>query len=259
MRSGPAVLVFTMLVRTASAQAGDARPPAAVTKDVRTDVPRVQIRGARVRAKDILGPAAADVDLGATPPVGASRVIERADIERAYAAANVPAPKMIPSAVRVTRKMRRLEAAEVSAAIRLALDETTLPHNATLLAVRAQAADVPADFERVALDLPPLPRRSGVITVHSPVRLLGEDGATIQRLVVPLEIALPAEAAIPDVAKGASVSLVIRKGLVELTVGAVATADADVGGIVGIMIKPSGRVVRARLLDKSHAVALEDS
>ena len=38
-----------------------------------------------------------------------------------------------------------------------------------------------------------------------------------------------------------------------------ASMDADVGSILSVTLKPSGRVLRARAVDKDHAVALEDS
>jgi hypothetical protein len=64
---------------------------------------------------------------------------------------------------------------------------------------------------------------------------------------------------VPDVAKGATITLLVRRGLVEVSIGAVAGADGDTGGILPVLLKPSGRVVRARIVDKDHAVALEDS
>ncbi len=255
MRTAAALLILATLVRAATAEGGGPRLVAGAS----APTPRLEVRGARIHATDLLGPSAPELDLGPTPPVGSTRLIERVEIERAYEAASVAAPKSIPTALRVSRKTRKLDATEVTAAIRLAVAEKTLPKSAELSAVRATATEVPADFERVAIDLPVFPRRAGSVKVQAPVRFLGEGGATLQKTVVPLEFTLPPEAAFADVVKGAPMSLTLRRGLVEVTVTGVATADADVGSILGFMIKPSGRVIRGRVVDKTHALALEDS
>ena len=51
----------------------------------------------------------------------------------------------------------------------------------------------------------------------------------------------------------------LRKGLVEIAIGGVAGSDTDVGSVFQVTLKPSGRVIRARAIDKDHAVSLEDS
>ena len=52
--------------------------------------------------------------------------------------------------------------------------------------------------------------------------------------------------------------LVVRKGLVEVSIAGVAGSDADVGGVLPVVLRPSGRVLRARAVDRDHALALED-
>lgn len=258
MKTGAAFLLLAALGHSVHVHGS---VPAAPTLLAQTDaaIPRVEVPGAKIRAQDILGASAPDVEIGPAPPIGSSRVVDRAEIERAFAAANITAPKKIPTAVRVSRKTRRLAAGEVATAIRTALAAAPLPRGAMLANVRAVATEVPADFERVSVDLPALPRRSGATTVHATVTFLGANDAPLQKTLTPLELVLPPEAAFPDIARGAAMTLIVRRGLVEVNISAVAATDGDVGGILPVTIKPSGRVLRARAIDKDHAVALEDS
>jgi hypothetical protein len=245
------IIAFLLLAALAHAAAAHGAPPSPGTR-------HVDVRGARVHAKDLF-PTAEDVDLGPSPPLGATRVIDRAEIERAYASANVAKPKTIPSAVKVARKARHLTSAAVASAVKAVLSDKPLPRHATLGNVRASAIDVPAEFHRIAVELPPLPRRAGPTTAQAIVTFLDATDAVLAKAVVPVELMLPPEAAVAEIPRGAPIALIVRKGLVEVTVTGIAAADADVGGVLPITIKPSGRVFRARAIDKGHAVALEDS
>ena len=256
MKSALASLLLAALVNTAQVHGA---PPSTQTIVASTSVLRVEVPGPKILARDGCGAGAPDVELGPTPPVGSSRLVERAEIERAFGAANVPLPKKVPAAIRVTRKTRQLGAAEVSNAIRTALGSTPLPRGAMLANVRGAATEVPADFQRVNVELPMLPRKAGATTVQATVTFLGENDAPLQKALTPIELVLPPEAAFPEIARGTPVTLVIRRGLVEVSITGVAATDADIGAILPVTIKPSGRVIRARAIDKTHAVALEGS
>lgn len=155
------------------------------------------------------------------------------------------------------RKVRRLEAAEVAEAIAAVTSANPLPRGATLVSVRARATEVPTDFARVTVDLPAMPRRAGPVTVRAVVSFVDAGGAVLVKEVVPLELSMPPEAALPEIPRGAPITLVIRRGLVEVTVNGVAAVDGDVGSILPVTIRPSGRVVRARAVDTGHAVLVE--
>ncbi len=170
----------------------------------------------------------------------------------------VLATKRLPASVRVVRKTRRLSADEVSAAITKTLAATKLPKNAAVTAVRAAPIEIPSELARVTVDLPALPRRAGSVTLGAVVTFLGESDAVLAKSITPIEIHLPPEAAVPDIARGASVALIVRRGLVEITVSGVAATDADIGGVFPVTLRPSGRVVRARALDRDHALAVEE-
>ena len=246
MKNAIASLVLAALVNAVQVNGAAPSTPAIVARAGSNAVAHVEVPGPKIRAKDILGAPAPDVELGPTPPIGSSRIVDRAEIERAFEDANVAPPKKIPAAVRVSRKTRRLAAAP-------------LPRGATLSNVRAVGADVPADFQRVSVDLPLLPRRAGPTTVQAVVTFLGENDAPLQKTITPIELVLPPEAALPDIPRGAPMTLVIRRGLVEVSISGVAATDGDIGAILPVTIRPSGRVLRARAVDRTHAVALEDS
>lgn len=256
MKTGAALLLVSALLNAANAQTTATPSTATAATAAAANVVRVQVPGARVRASDVI-PGAADVDLGPTPPVGSSRLIERAEIERAFAAASQPLPKRTPAAVRVSRKTRQLTANEVATAVKSALAEQRLPRGAAVAGVRAIATEVPGDYKKVAVELANIPRRAGSVNVTATVTFLGEGDAPIHKTLLPVELNLPPEAAFPEIARGSAITLTVKKGLVEVSLPGVAAADADIGALVPVTLKPSGRVIRARAIDKDHAVAEE--
>lgn len=247
-------LIAAALAAVFTAHAGLAAPVAPAAPPV------IEIATARVHFHDlgIVGSAMPDVDLGPAPPLGGARTIDREEVTRALTAANAPAAPKLPAQFRVVRRARRLTTADVDKLVRAAIDPARVPRRATITNVRSAALQVPDGFDRVTVDLPTLPRRSGTVTVTAAVSFVCE-GDVLARITVPVDFNVPAEALVPDVAKGAAITLVVRRGLVEVSISAVAGADGDTGGILPVLLRPSGRLVRARIVDKDHAVALEDS
>ncbi len=253
----------------ASASASPARParparPVGSTSTTAAAAPQgsphsFELTTARVHLHDlgIVVEATTDVDLGPSPPLGSTRTIERAEIVQALEAANLRAPGRIPERVKVTRKGRRLSPTDVDRLVRSAIDPARMPKGATLGAVRGASVEVPDGFDNVTADLPTLARRAGTVPALAQLSFW-LDGAVIAKIQVPLEVVVPAEALVPDVVKGAAILLLVRRGLVEVSIGAVAGADGDTGGILPVLLKPSGRMIRARVIDKDHAVSIED-
>lgn len=222
---------------------------------------RVAVTGARVRVADVVPdapPDAAAVDLGPAPAPGGTRLIERAAILRALRERQATEPAHLPEAVRVSRRTRTLSPAELERLVRDALPPGRLPRGAALTAVRPpRALEVPAGWSAVAAELPRPPRRAGPFATTAYLSfLLGED--TLARVAVPVDLALPAGAAAPDLARGAAVTLVVRRGLVEVRASGSAGADADVGDTLPVVLRPAGRVLRARLVERDLALALEE-
>jgi hypothetical protein len=239
MKTLGALLIIGALANAAKA------PPA-------PDTLRVEVKGPRVHTTDVF-PGTVDVDLGPTPPIGATRMIEKDEIEKAYAAAKAAPPKKIPAHVRVTRKTRKLTANDIDNAVKAALPK--LPRGAELIKVRGSATEVADDFDHVSVDLPQIPRKAGPAMISATVTFMSAENAPLYRTAVPLDISLPPEAAFAEITRGSPIALVVRKGLVEISMPGVASMDGDVGGVVMVTLKPSGRVVRARAIDKDHAVA----
>jgi flagella basal body P-ring formation protein FlgA len=109
----------------------------------------------------------------------------------------------------------------------------------------------------VSVELARPPRRVGPFSATAYLDLRRGD-ELIARVPVRVDLTLSAEAATPDLARGAAVTLVVRHGLVEVRASGSATADADVGETLPVMLRPSGRIIRARLIEPALAVALEE-
>lgn len=215
------------------------------------------VTGPRVQLADLV-PGAPDVDLGPVPAPGGSRIIDRAEIERAATAQGKTAPKSIPASVRVIRKMRAIAGPELE---KLARDgaANAIPRGATLVRVRVAAQLSVADgFDRVSADLPRPPRRAGQATVTGTLAFF-RGSEELARTPLVVDFSLTAEAAAPDVAQGSAILLLVRRGLVELRIPATVGADAEIGGTVPVTVRTTGKTLRARVLDREHALVAEGS
>jgi hypothetical protein len=227
--------------------------------DARPAVTEIGVASARVHLGDIVpgaSPEVAEVDIGPSPAAGGSRVIERDEIVAALKARNIDEPPHVPASVRIVRKMKRLWTADIETIVREGLDGKLTPGVALSAVHPAHFTDVPEGCTRVTAEMTRPPHRTGPFA--STVRVTFYDAAqALWMLSVPVDLTLTQEAAIADVQRGARISLVVRRGLVEVTVSGTAGADADVGALLPVAIHPSGRIVQARLEDKEHAVALD--
>jgi hypothetical protein len=222
-------------------------------------VPQVDVVGPRVRIVDVMPTAPADVaslDLGAAPAVGGTRVVSREEIVAAIVAAKAKQPKGVPDAVRVARKVKTVGAADLEKELRASLKLHPLAKGGALVAVRPpKSIDVGAGWDRVVVDVPRPPRKTGPwSTTATLVFARGEE--TLGKVSLPIDVALPAAAAIPDVAQKAGITLVIERGQVEVSVRGTANVDGDVGEIIPITI-PSGKVLRGRIATKDRANCVE--
>lgn len=240
------VVVITYVASTSVALAA---PPA---------VPEVQIAGTRVHVSDVVKNAPADVadiDLGAAPAGGGSRLFERGDITAALGDHKLEVA--LPQAVRVVRKMHKLDAAEIEKTVRATAARTKMPRGATLAHVRApRPVDVPEGWTTTRLEIPKPPRRAGAF-VTTAVLSFEEDGTTTARIQVPIELELSQEAATPEMTHGSEIQLVVRRGLVEVATPATAGGDGDAGDTIAVTVKESNRVLRAKIVDSTHALAMD--
>ena len=221
--------------------------------------PEVVIAHARLTVGDVLPTATteqASIDLGPSPSLGGSRVLDRDEIALALTSHQVDAPADIPQLVRVTRKADHLEGVTLDKIIRQALD-ARMPKGASLTAIRmTRPLDVPSGWTRVSAELPRPQRKVGPVSSATTLNFF-EGDQPIAMASVPVELNLSDAALVPDVPRGSHLTLVIRRGLVEVSTAGSANVDGDIGDAVPILLKPSGRIVQARIEDKDHAIALD--
>jgi hypothetical protein len=227
-----------------------ARPAAA-----RPPIAEVRIATARVHVADVLPAITGDagaLDLGPAPAPGGSRLVTRDDLRRALAEAHAAIPAALPEAVRVIRKMRRLGALDLERLTRAALP-AAMPRGATLTALRAPKSVELADgWDTVTARIPRPPHRVGSFPSTVTLAFLS-GGESLAEISFPIDVTVDATGAAFDVARGGQLTLIVKRGLVEIDAPALATTDADLGAIIPVTLRPSGRVVRARLVTVDRA------
>lgn len=195
----------------------------------------------------------AELDLGPAPRPNGSRLIQRREIVEAIERAGYIDVKHIPAAVRVRRKMETLDAEKVEALVH---ENLIVKKGVVLQKLRPRAQTrVPAGYDAVTATVPKVPRRPGRWSTSASLNFYAA-GERIARVSVSATFDVSAEAAKPDVKKGSPLLLIVRSGQIEVRIKATAGAPADVGDKLPITLRPSGRVIQARLIRKDRAVAL---
>lgn len=154
---------------------------------------------------------------------------------------------------------KRLGAAEVATAAReaIALSKPKLPKKSTVTNIRCTTTpEVPVTISRVTIDVTPPPRKSGTVAATAVLTFYKENDVAA-RVPVTLDLDVPPESLIYDAPKGTTVTLVVQHGSVEITAPAVTSADADVGDDVQVLLKPSGRAFRTKLVAKDRALMVD--
>jgi hypothetical protein len=217
----------------------------------------VPVSSYHIRVGDLIAdlePASAAVDLGPAPAANGSRVVDREEIVRAFHDHGLDPPRHIPAAMRVVRKMQHLDPKAVEDVVRSCL-AVSLTRGATVAEVSASRTSVPDGWTRATCQVPRPPHKAGPLTSTASVVFFEEEQA-LWRISVPVGLSLSQEASQYDVPRGTHLTLVIRRGLVEVGTAATAGADADVGDLMPVFLLPSGRTISARVEDRDHAVAL---
>jgi hypothetical protein len=223
----------------------------------------VTVVGSRIHVGDVapnVDAAASAVDIGPSPAPGASRLITRADITSALDAKQLGvSPAALPEAIRVVRKAKHLLASDLNALVRNAVEGRPMARGVALAAVRAErAVDVAEGWTRVDVDLPRAPKREGSFMTTAIASFFTAEGEAVARISVPVELSISPDGALYDAPRGAAVTLIVRRNYVEVRAPAITTADADLGDPVPVQLRQSGRVLRARLVARDEAVAIED-
>jgi hypothetical protein len=225
-------------------------------------IPEVQISGTRIHLSDVVPTAPAEManlDLGAAPAGGGSRIFAQGDLALALGdKMNDSKNKIVlPTTIRVVRKMHKLDIAELEQTTKASIATMHLWRGASLFQARpTHAAEVPAGWTKIDIDVPRPPHRSGMLATNATLSFQA-DGETLAKVIVPIDLMLSDEAARPDITHGSEIQLVVKRGLVEVATPATAGADGDEGDVISVTVKASNRVLRARVQDATHAVALE--
>ncbi|MEO7110043.1 MAG: flagella basal body P-ring formation protein FlgA [Polyangiaceae bacterium] len=223
-------------------------------------VAEVQVTGNRVHVSDVIhNPPAdlADLDLGASPSAGGSRIFDKGDL--ALALGDKQGKVSLPNAIRIVRKMHKLDVTEITKATTDGVAHMALWRGVTLAKVRPlHGSDVPEGWTKINIEIPKPPRRAGSLSTNATLAF-ETDGETTAKVIVPIELTLSEDAAKPEVTHGAQIQLIVKRGLVEVSTPATAGADGDSGEIISVTVQGSNRVLRARVQDATHAVAVEGS
>ncbi len=221
----------------------------------RPSIPEVRIATTRVHLTDVLPAITGDAgafDLGPAPTPGGSRLVTRDDLLRALGEARAPVPAKLPEAIRVIRRMRRLLALEIEQITRTALP-ATMARGTALTALRApKSIDVADGWDTIVARVPRPPHRVGSFPTTVTLAFLA-GAETLAEISFPVDVTVSAAGAGFDLARGGQLTLIVKRGLVEIEAQAFAAADADIGAVLPVTLRPSGRVVRARLLTADRA------
>jgi len=233
---------------------GEARSAAAAPKEV-------VVAATRIHLSDLVpdvDASIASLDLGPAPVAGGTRLVTRDEIKAAIDARQAAQPAALPDVIRVVRKTKRFTRNEMDALVRGAVAAKALRSGVSLATVRIDhPVDVAEGWTHVDLEMPRTPKKTGPFETTAVVTFRDDDAEIIARVAVPVAFDVSADGATYDVSRGTGVTLTVRRSLVEVHVPAVAMTDADVGDPLPVQIRLSGRTVRARLVAKDEALAVE--
>lgn len=228
-----------------------------------TSAPRqVLVASHRLRFAHLLPtapPALASIDLGDAPSLGGSRLLSRADIHKLVSDASpgtvVPD---VHAPIRVVRDSVSLSTLELSELVAKQLSVRGLRRGVLLQRVSPRATlKVPAGWDAVRVEVPSTPRRTGNYSTSAMLTFTEQDHVVL-RASVPIELLLTEASMVPDVSKGSRLTIIVRKGLIEIAAGGTAVEDGDVGAIVRATLRGTGKSVRVRLTGPSEGELLGD-
>ncbi len=206
--------------------------------------------GSRVELVEVIpkcAPKYCAVDLGRAPLPGKSRVLTRREIKNYVRDAGLDA-----SAVRVARSIRvrgaakRLTPAQLA---KLAAPRVRAQLKTGIKLVRLQTQrtiTVSPEATLARITIPRMPRRAGPHRSTATLEFVAE-GRTQARVSATLHLDISEDAARPDIAKGAQIMLVIRRGTATISTAGTALKGGDIGETIQFRVVKTGRVIRARV------------
>lgn len=204
------------------------------------------IRGAQIHLSDVVASLPAevpDIELGAAPPPGSSRLLPKAEIENAASRSGVSLKSVkLPAVVRVTSAAKRWSADELVSAALPALGQS-LPSGVKIKRAKTAAKAVTSPNASVSgVRLPKLPRREGEHMTTATIELSNE-GEIVARIPLSITLDISSAAAVPAVTKGARVQLVIESGPARITASAIALGDGEVGETLQFRVATTQKIL----------------
>lgn len=216
----------------------------------------VVISGARVRLVDILpeAPSAlANSDLGPAPPPGRSRYLDPEEIASRLKAQGISASSLkVPRGVRVESAGHLFTPAELARLVAGPLS-SAMPEGATLIEHSVASEHLLSPSVSVGtVHLPELIRGRDVISQTVTVELVS-GGAPVLRLPVRIKVKVGAALRDAFVDRGASVTLSIVRGQVEVSAIGETLRAAKVGEAVAVRVLATNKIVTAKLVSPDRA------
>ncbi len=218
------------------------------------------VRGARVHLSDLIASLPADMpdlELGAAPPPGTSRLLSKSDLEAAAQRSGVSLKSLkLPAQLRVVSAAKRWSADELVSAALPTLS-SSLPSGVTIKKAKTSAKATTAPNATVtAVRLPKLPRREGDHMTTATVEL-SSDGEIVARIPLSLTLDIGAAAAVAAVSKGSRVQLMIERGPARVSATAIALNDGEIGETLQFRVAATQKVLYGKVVDSSTALVVQ--
>lgn len=208
------------------------------------------VRGAQIHLSDLVADLPAevpDLELGAAPPPGSSRSIALSEIRDAAEKSGVSLSRLkLPAFVRVTSAAKRWSTDELASAAAPWLARA-LPVGVSVKRARATAKATTSPSATVtAVRIAKLPRREGEFLTTATLELSNE-GQIVARVPLQLSLDIGSAAALPAVAKGARVQLVIESGPARVSAVAIALTDGELGDTLQFRVAATQKILYGKL------------
>jgi hypothetical protein len=208
------------------------------------------VRGAQIHLSDVVPSLPAempDLELGAAPPPGSSRLLPRAEIENAAKRSGVSLKTLrLPHVVRVKSAAKRWSSDELVSAALPALT-AALPSGVSVRRARTSSKALTSpDASVSAVRLPKLPRREGEHLATATVEL-SNDGEIVARIPLAVTLDISGSAAAPAITKGARVQLMIESGPARITATAIALGDGELGETLQFRVASTQKILFGKL------------
>jgi hypothetical protein len=222
--------------------------------------PTQSIDHARLLAGDVVKsapPGVAEIDLGPAPPPGANRLLTKNEIEQMLRQRGVDTTKLsIPVSIRIVGAAKRVTPAELTTLITPVIIQNLPPGVALTKVQPGYDVVVPPSASVGHVEIPRHPRQKGPFRTTATVQMVA-DGDIVARIPVPVVLEVSEEAARPDVARGARVSLVIDRRSMRIMTQGSCMIDANIGDVVNVLVVPTSRVVKAKITSRDEAQMVE--